>query len=129
MNEKTGEKLIKISRKSDGKFVKGYYFSTYCSCVYYENKTMKLFGGQTGKVYCFKNSELKYAREIRVCERLYSSVYVITYFDKDGRRIALETQTAYLNGNVKAVKFLYNRHYDRNFLPIGQKKFEKILLG
>lgn len=126
-NEKTGEKLVKISNKSDGKFIKGYCFSNKFGCVYYPDGTMKLFGEKTGKVYCFKNSELKYISEISVCKRLYSSVYVITYYNSGARRIAVETQTAYDNGNVRAVRFLYDRHYDKNFIPISRKKFEKLL--
>lgn len=126
-NEKTDERLIRISNKDNGKFLKGYYLSSYCGCVYYDDKTMKLFGKNTDKIYFFKNSKLKYISKTKICKRLYSSVYVITYFDENAKRIALETQTAYLNGNVRAVRFLYNRHYTENFLPQSRRRFEKSL--
>lgn len=126
-NEKTDEHLTMITKESDGSFVKGYYVSSYCSCVYYPDSTMKLFGGKTGKVYCFKKGKLKYISEMKTCKRIFSSVYVITYFDCDAQRIAIETQTAYYNGNVKAVRFLYNRRYNRFFLPVCEKSFyEKV---
>lgn len=126
-NAATGEELIRISRKNDEKFIKGYCFSPLCNCVFYSDNTMKLFGDETGEIYCFADSRLKYFSRIRTCKRLFSSVYVITYFDGNGERIALESRVAYLNGNVKALGFLYNRHYGKNLLPLSRKKFDSLL--
>lgn len=126
-NEKTGEKLIGVYRKDNGKFLKGCYFSDNLKSVYYSDNTAKIYGEKFGKIYCFDNSRLKYVSEMSVCKKLYSSVYVITYFDKYGNRTAVETRNAYHNGNVKAVKFLYERYYNGNFLPVSKKRFEKLI--
>lgn len=126
-NEKTGEKLIGVYRKDNGKFLKGYYMSDNFKSVYYSDNTVKIYGEKFGKIYCFENSRLKYVSEMNVCKKLYSSVYVITYFDEDGNRTAVETRSAYLNGNVKAVKFLYERYYNGNILPISKNRFEKLI--
>ncbi|MBQ7579784.1 MAG: hypothetical protein IJU39_00580 [Clostridia bacterium] len=126
-NAGTGEELIRISRKNDEKFIKGYCFSPLCNCVFYSDNTMKLFGDEAGEIYCFSDSRLKYFSRISVCKRLFSSVYVITYFDGNGERIAIESRVAYLNGNVKALSFLYDRHYGKNLLPLSRKKFDSLL--
>ena len=87
---------------------------------------MKLFTGETGKIYCFENSKLKYISETRICKRLFSSVYVITYFDGEGNRTAVETQAANHSGNEKAKRFLYNRFYGKSLLPISSKRFKEL---
>lgn len=126
-NSVTNEKITKVERKDTGCFVKGFYISKSCSCTYYDDGTMKLSGKNIGKVYVFHNGKCKYLYETETCKMDSFKIYVTTYFDSNGKRIAVETKIAGLLKEKKIKTLIYNRRFTASFFPIGQERFEKIL--
>lgn len=124
-NKYTDEKVIKVTRKDNGKFVKGYYLSQNCRCVYFNDKTMRLTGKKNGKVYSFKNKELQYVSEYKTYDSMFGSVYVTTFYGPDSKRIAIKTEPSSMSGNTKAKKIFCKKYYNRFFVPISERRFLK----
>lgn len=124
-NKYTDEKIIKVTRKDNGKFIKGYYLSQNCRCAFFNDKTMRLTGKKNGKVYSFKNKELQYVSEYKTYDSMFGSVYVTTFFGPDSKRIAIKTEPSSMSGNTKAKKTFYKKYYNSFFVTISERGFLK----
>ena len=128
LNSYTGEEIISSHRVDNGQFEKGYYVGDYCRCTYFRNGEMKLTGKKIGKVYTFLKGKLKNVSELSSYDGIFGNVYVITYYNSDGKRLAVKTFPSSASGNKTLKKTLYEKYYNSLMFPISEKRFNKLTL-
>ena len=127
LNSYTGEEIVKSQRADNGQFEKGYYKGNYCRCTYYKNGKMMLTGKKIGKVYTFDKGKLKNVSLQSSYDGVLGKVYIITYYDSYGKRIAVKTFPSLMTGNLELKKNLYEKYYNSLMLPISEKRFNKLI--